>query len=155
MRKPKKRVIIVITVLLLIIFIATQLYKWHKPYRVANDMFGIDVPLTAKATLFEHDYHFFDSSGETRIVFDVSKLKKEMKQLLAEKNFIRSDKDVVIIQTRRQLKIYFDDRDTGLSLGLKGGYYLPFYELTSAARRKIVVYNPAESTLILYNQKTR
>ena len=110
MRKPKKRVIIVITVLLLIIFIATQLYKWHKPYRVAKDMFGIDVPLTAKATLFEHHYYFFDSSGETKIVFDVSNLKKEMEQLLAEKNFIRSDNEELIIHDSPQFKTFFTDK---------------------------------------------
>jgi len=110
MKKDKKILTVVISLLIVTIFAGPKVYRWYKPYRVSEDIFGINVPLTAKATLFEHHYYFFDSSGETKIVFDVSNLKKEMEQLLAEKNFIRSDDEELIIHDSPQFKTFFTDK---------------------------------------------
>lgn len=156
MRKYKKRLIIISSIVILIFFVK-QIYNWYKPYREAKNLFGIDVPLAAKVKLFEQWSDFFDGSGETRIVFDVSKLKNEMKQLVEEKNFIRSDNEKLIIIKRDspKVKTTFTDQNIGLSLGLKGGYYLPYYESIGMRGKKVVIYNLTDGILLFYDQQTR
>ena len=73
--KKYKKTLIIVCATVIALFLIKQLYNWHKPYSVAKKLFVIDVPLAAKVKLFEQRTAFFDGSGETKIVFDVSNLK--------------------------------------------------------------------------------
>lgn len=100
---------------------------------------------------------FFDGSEETRIIFDVSKLKDEMMLLVKQKKFIFSNNERLSLTKEDipQLEIRYNDQKMGMRLGLKGGYYLPYYEFIGIRGERIVFYNSTDGVLIFYDQQTR
>jgi len=67
MKKDKKILTVVISLIIVTVFAGPKVYRWYKPYHEAKDMFGIDVPLAAKVTWFDRHYYYFDDLGQQEL----------------------------------------------------------------------------------------